>query len=348
MSDSQSQGKLLQFILDPKYWVWRHLLFWSFFYFNTLLTVFGFLEQTSGFGYHVGMFVFELILVYTNIYFLLPRLFTRGKLIQYAIATLVLLLLITAVDTYHTFTTLECCYEDYTLADKLAEFVHTFFFRAQIVGAAVGIKLGKYYYNSSINLEQVKVEKLNTELGFLRNQVNPHFLFNVMNSFYIQAKKKDERLPDAILSLSDLLRYQIYDTQKEFVSVVSELEYIKNYLELEKNRRDNLTVEITADNISKHHKIAPLLLLPLVENAVKYSQGLENATIELGMAIKDEKIIFSMVNSKGDVKKIKSPDSGIGLDNLQKRLQLIYPNDHKYTIEDQSDTYRCTVEIGVR
>jgi len=159
----------------------------------------------------------------------------------------------------------------------------------------------------------------------------------------------DDGLPDAIMSLSDLLRYQIYETEKEYVSVENEIEYIKNYLDLENNRRDNLDINIKTKGVNKQIKIAPLLLLPLVENAVKYSQRTDGkrAIINLEVEI-DDRISFTIINTKGKVSQIKSPDSGVGLNNLTKRLELIYPDDHQYVFKDTEETYTTSLILGKR
>ena len=218
-----------------------------------------------------------------------------------------------------------------------------------LLAVAIAIKLFKHTYVNEKRIQDINEEKLKTELGFLKNQVNPHFLFNTMNSFYIQAKKKDSALPEAILSLSDLLRYQIYDTTKEFVPLTSEIEYIRNYLDLENNRRDNLDIQIKSNGVDSQVKIAPLLLLPLVENAVKYSQKTDGTRSIINISIEvDDRISFAVSNTKGKVDQIKSPDSGIGLDNLKKRLELIYPDDHNFAFKDVDKIYTASLILGKR
>jgi len=336
----KSQSGFIGVLLDKRYrWLW-HALFWIIIYMDPFLSIFGI---TLGFEepiYVVIGFLLDMIIVYFNLYVLLPTFLLKEKILLYALFT-ILSIIVIIIYNYYAYPLPEELLDD-PLFDPdlyLTDMIVDVLSNTYMLAMAVAIKLFKYLYTKDKRIQEITEEKLRTELGFLRNQVNPHFLFNTMNNFYIQAKKKDDGLPDAIMSLSDLLRYQIYETEKDFVSIENEVEYIKNYLDLENNRRDNLDINIKATGISKQVKIAPLLLLPLVENAVKYSQRTDgkNAIINLIIDIND-RISFTINNTKGKVSQIKSPDSGVGLNNLTKRLELIYPDDHEYVINDGEDT----------
>lgn len=199
-----------------------------------------------------------------------------------------------------------------------------------------------------MEFEEIKTQQLQSELSFLKNQVNPHFLFNTLNNLYIQSKKQED-ISDSLMSFSDLLRYQIYETQNDTVPLQKEIEYLENYLELEKKRRSRLDIEITTDIKNPHSKIAPLLFLPLVENAVKYSQ-MSNASdsyIKLFITEDSGQLSFEIKNSKGIISQIKTPDSGIGIPNVQKRLDLIYPNKNSLDIRDLKDEYQAKLNIDL-
>ena len=328
-----------------------HVIFWLALYIDPFLSLFG-ITPAYDFPWSsilIGLFL-DMILVYVNIYYLLPKFLVKGKIIIYIILTLLSLALIMYFNELFLPTEYETA-EDareaakYWLPDKISELLNNAF----MFGMAVSIKLFKYLFEKEKRIQEITEEKLRTELGFLKNQVNPHFLFNTMNSFYIQAKKKDDDLPEAILSLSDLLRYQIYDTTKEYVSLENEINYIRNYLDLENNRRDNLSIQIKTNGNVAQAKIAPLLLLPLVENAVKYSQKTDGSRSIININVEvDENITFSISNTKGHVDQIKSPDSGIGLDNLRKRLELIYPDDYSFAFKDVDTIYTTSLILGIR
>ena len=346
----KSQSGFREVLFDKRYRVFWHVLFWVMVYMDQILSIFGI---TPGFEKPMLVvmgFLLDVVIVYFNLYVLVPTYLMKDKIVLYLLFTVLMISIILMYNYYaYPFPAELIDDPEYGISYMIMENIVDVLGNTYMLGMAVAIKLFKSIYHKDKRIQEITEEKLRTELGFLRNQVNPHFLFNTMNSFYIQAKKKDDALPDAIMSLSDLLRYQIYETEKEYVSVESEIEYIKNYLDLENNRRDNLDININASGVSKQIKIAPLLLLPLVENAVKYSQRTDGkrAIINLEIEIKD-KISFSIINTKGKVSQIKSPDSGVGLNNLTKRLELIYPDDHQYVFSDTADTYTSSLILGKR
>ena len=323
-----------------------HILFWLAMYLDPVLSVVGVTPDIDYVYLLIIGFIIDVFLVYFNLYVLIPKFLLKEKVLTYVILSLLSLSLILIFNHFVYDLTYDPEFDDeYKWSDKIVDLIGN----ASMLGMAVAIKLFKQIYQKDNILQQIKEEKLKTELGFLKNQVNPHFLFNTMNSFYIQAKKKDNALPEAILSLSDLLRYQIYDTSKEYVPLENEINYIRNYLDLENNRRDNLDIQIKTEGDLKKIKIAPLLLLPLVENAVKYSQKTDGSRSIINIKVEiEEDISFAISNTKGNVDQIKSPDSGIGLDNLKKRLDLIYPNDYSFGFRDSSTIYTASLILGKR
>lgn len=323
-----------------------HILFWVTMYLDPVLSVVGVTPDIDYVYLLIIGFIIDVFLVYFNLYVLIPKFLLKEKVLTYVILSLLSLSLILIFNHFVYDLTYDPEFDDeYKWSDKIVDLIGN----ASMLGMAVAIKLFKQIYQKDNILQQIKEEKLKTELGFLKNQVNPHFLFNTMNSFYIQAKKKDNALPEAILSLSDLLRYQIYDTSKEYVPLENEINYIRNYLDLENNRRDNLDIQIKTEGDLKKIKIAPLLLLPLVENAVKYSQKTDGSRSIINIKVEiEEDISFAISNTKGNVDQIKSPDSGIGLDNLKKRLDLIYPNDYSFGFRDSSTIYTASLILGKR
>ncbi len=337
-------------LLDKRYRILWHIFFWIATYMDEVLSIFGLTPSLEEPLFVFFGFLLDMVLVYFNLYVLVPYFLLKDKVFTYILLTILSLVVIIIYNSF-AFPIFEADLIEEGLDFKyiVLDYVTDILGNGYMLGMAVAIKLFKSLYYKDKRIQDITEEKLRAELGFLRNQVNPHFLFNTMNSFYIQAKKKDDTLPDAIMSLSDLLRYQIYETEKEFVSVESEIDYIKNYLDLENNRRDNLDINFTIEGNTKHINIAPLLLLPLVENAVKYSQRTDGKRAIINLSIEvDDRISFTIINTKGKVSQIKSPDSGVGLNNLQKRLDLIYTDDYQYVFKDNIDTYTSSLILGKR
>lgn len=195
-------------------------------------------------------------------------------------------------------------------------------------------------------LQNLKAEKYKTELSLLRAQINPHFFFNTLNNLYALTIKNSKQAPEVILKLSDMMRYTIYEGEKETVKLQDEIEYLNNYIELHRIRYKK-TVEITFNhNFDTNTTITPLLYIILLENAFKHGIETltENAFININLFEDDDFIHFHIENNF-DTKEINE-SAGIGLKNLKRRLSLLYNQKHKLVVNKSRDTYRATLKIS--
>ena len=184
------------------------------------------------------------------------------------------------------------------------------------------------------------------ELQYLKKQIHPHFLFNTLNTIYGFALRGSKSTPDIILKLSNLLDYILYQVDKPSVSLKEEVLHIKEYIELEKIRfQDTLKVSFHAENILEDKKIAPMLLIPFVENAFKHG-NLKNGVLTniIEIILKDDELHFSVKNSVKQGLEIHK-STGIGLENIKKRLHLVYPDLHQLKIETESDWFNVNLSI---
>ena len=195
-------------------------------------------------------------------------------------------------------------------------------------------------------LQNLKAEKSNAELSLLRAQINPHFFFNTLNNLYALTIKNSKQAPEVILKLSDMMRYTIYEGEKEKVKITDEIEYLNNYIELHKIRYKK-SVEITFNHqIDTDQTVSPLLYIILLENAFKHGIDSlsENAFVNINLYEKDNAIYFEIENNF-DAKE-KNESSGIGLKNLKKRLSLVYKNNHELKTSITKDIYKTTLKIA--
>jgi LytS/YehU family sensor histidine kinase len=205
--------------------------------------------------------------------------------------------------------------------------------------------------NDRLKLERVAKEResenLKTELSFLRSQISPHFLFNVLNNIVALVRLKSGELEPTILKLSSLMQYMLYETDDEKVLLKSEVDYLRNYIDLQKLRfgkRLNLSfdVELKED----WHAIEPMLLIPFVENAFKHGTGLmENPVIDISLKASDGELLFSVKNKYIGADGAKDKVSGIGLSNVRRRLELLYGNKHDLKIDRTPDWYIVILQI---
>ncbi len=180
------------------------------------------------------------------------------------------------------------------------------------------------WYIQDRERKEMEKQQLISELSFLKSQVNPHFLFNSLNGIYALAIKKSDKTPDAVLQLSELMRHMLYESDREDVELEKEVEYLKNYIQLQKLRMPlGAQVSFETEGDISGRMIAPMLFIPFIENAFKHGVDADGATIQIKIQIKGNILTFDIVNR---VSKARSKDSssGIGLVNVRKRLDLLY------------------------
>ena len=184
-------------------------------------------------------------------------------------------------------------------------------------------------------------EKYKAELSFLKAQINPHFLFNTLNGIYVLAIKKSENTAPAIMRLSSIMRYVISEGHLNYVGLENELKYIVDYIDLQKMRlSQSIQVDFLIDAPNKNYKIAPLILIPFIENAFKHGISTEdNCKIKIHITVKNGMLDLLVENKKYLTVLKEEEKSGIGVENTKKRLALLYPNKHELKTNDTKENY---------
>lgn len=230
-----------------------------------------------------------------------------------------------------------------------------------VAGFVAAIKLVKIWYLKEQAFRQIEKEKFQAELQLLKSQIHPHFLFNTLNNLYALTLRKSEQSPAVVMKLSQLLSYMLYDCNAAEVPLEKEIAFMKNYIGLEQLRygsRLEVSMNFHGDLQGKH--MAPLLLIPFLENAFKHgtSEQLEQAWIFLDLAVDDNVLSFKLVNSRdADANVVKATSvgaisigatsvGGIGLQNVRKRLELLYPNRYELQIRPEEETF--LVDLALR
>lgn len=220
------------------------------------------------------------------------------------------------------------------------------FFYILIVTISAIIKTLSEFYNNQQNKLIAETHRTTTELIYLRKQTNPHFLFNSLNSIYSLAHKKSDLVPDAIVTLSELMRYMLYETDNKTVALEKEINYIQNYIELQKLRLNNIeNITINVHGEPKNKYIEPLLLISFVENAFKYGTDYKGAAhVKIKIVIEENSLDFWVENKVENYKK-DLENSGIGLTNIKSRLSLLYPEAHELKITETKKFYNVHLNL---
>ena len=350
----QSKPKLYRLIRHKLIW---HILFWLFYIVFYVLQYGLFqMELLNTFVYCVFSLPVVMAAVYFNIYFLIPKFLLTKKYTLFFILlflSAVFFTLILRFDSYYIIIPillsgerLELYYTAgfFRLSYLISHFISIYMV---VIGAAF-IKLLLQWYNSKQQNQLLARENLETELKFLKSQIHPHFLFNTLNNLYALTLKKSDKAPETVLRLSELLDFMLYDCNASKINLDKELQLVRNYIDLEKLRyNENLSIHFNVTGNTSKTEIAPLLILPLVENCFKHgiSEQIDNSWIEISLDVRESLISLSAKNSKSNESQndFKGYKEGIGLENVKRRLQLLYPGKHK--LEIVSDDYIHSVKL---
>jgi sensor histidine kinase YesM len=217
-----------------------------------------------------------------------------------------------------------------------------------VAGGAVALKLLRMYFLSREKEKNLAKEKLEAELKFLRAQTNPHFLFNTLNNIYALARKKSDETANVVMKLSKLLRFMLYESREHRITLADELRIIEDYIELEKIRYgERLKVRIQRNIDNSSQEIAPLLLLPFIENAFKHgaSETRHQSFIYIDISLNNGNLAFSVQNSK-DSDEHRELKENIGLGNVRRQLQLMYPV-HSLSLKNENGHFLAELTINL-
>lgn len=293
----------------------------------------------------------KLALTYFVFYFIIPLYLDRNKLVPLVALTLAAFAVVTIA---YRFILADLYFPMFRPERKISVFFGqgiylTAFDFFITVAAATTVKMIRMHYKSREFEKQLLREKLQSELNFLRAQTNPHFLFNTLNNLYVLARKKSDLTPDAIMMLSKIMRFMLYDCRASRIRLSDESKVIQDYIELEKLRyNERLTVAYHEDIDQPGAAIAPLLLLPFVENSFKHGANSTtgDAEIRIRLQLFNNELDFFVENTAEEPAHAQGNGSdGIGLQNVQRQLDLIYPTQHKLAIERENGWYKAHLNI---
>lgn len=342
------------FIFSPRYRVWRHVAYWIV-HIN-VWTVFWMIMGTPDVSY--GRTLFNMLLwvpvfilySYPFVYWAIPNLLLNGKVVQFFLLILVWgvvgLYINSGFRTYLYVPLQEILGFDY-IPQKGPQ-PHSYLCMTTSAASPMIIKFFKLWTIRQRNWVQAQQEKITAELQLLKAQVHPHFLFNTLNNIYSFSLENSPKTPDMILKLSSLLGYMLNDCKAEEVRLEKEIEVMKNYIDLEKERYGN-TIEIVwnVKGDMRNKFISPLLMLPFLENAFKHgmSEQIEKPWLGVEILINNDVLQCKIANSKNEDKPYCTEGNGIGIENVKKRLALMYPDSHRLEMRDERNLFIVSLMI---
>lgn len=333
---------MLLFFISKKYRLYRHLILIGFSILALYYSPPEYIEPIETYSRTVT-FLQILLLAYSNMYFFVPRFLFKKKYLDYAVSVLIGMIISAFIHR-----TASHFFEPYLLPYE-EDSVNFFTFSSialVLTVASAAVKLFQQWIADAQLIYELEQAKTNAELEQLKNQINPHFLFNMLNNANVLTKKDPDKASQVLMKLSDLLRYQLYDSSRETVFLTSDIHFLEDFLNLEKIRRDRFDFIISKEGDLNGVQIPPLLFISFVENAVKHNNDSEKASyVNLEFKSHNGELFFKCVNSKPIVKAVKAGSGGLGLANIRRRLQLLYPSSHSLKIEENQETFSITLSI---
>jgi two-component system, LytTR family, sensor histidine kinase AlgZ len=338
--------------------LWVHLSFWSVYLSFNVYQVSVFQRRWEDFDWSKGImviaiqFILTVVIAYINYFYLLPRFLEKKRWLPYILQFIVpftLVIIARVVSQRYII-------DGYTYQEKYF-YSSTFIIQTAVITLFITIFISllrfvSEWFEIEAIRQEVQTEKLTAELNFLKAQINPHFLFNTLNNLYYLAYSKSENTTEVISKLSQVMRYMIYDANYERVLLDKEIEYMQNYISLERLRLNNqIPISFTINGNTSGVEVAPLILITFLENAFKHGVTNTNASawVNINIDVKGDVLHYTVENSKGkNAMEDNGGKSGIGLSNLKRRLELMYPDRHRLKVEDSADRYYIELQITLR
>ena len=334
------------------FWKYKfdHILFWLVtILFHCFLKSYLW-DKAGAFHFFLEIFLRNALLAaicYFNIYYLFPLYFKKGRYLSYALSAVFCLTLYTSLKNWHDTWLYGYVIGDITKRNFFYNTYYNFSTALFYLAFTLTLELSKKWYAQQQLLQKIQVEKLNTELQYLKAQMNPHFLFNSLNSIHFQIDKTNKEARESLQKFSSMLRYQLYECNADTVPVEKEIVYLQYYVDMQRLRKNNqYQIKFDASPEIKNFNIAPLLLLPFIENAFKHLSAHTDKPnyINIQMDKQDEVFYFTINNTK-DITAQVYEEGGIGLRNVERRLELLYNGNHELKIENKDETFSVMLKI---
>jgi len=336
--------------INTKGWSYKEVIFQIVL--HALVFLFYSMErnQTSIPAYKIAFFLNYAFAAFFINYVLLPRFYYQKKTILFFVIVLLTFIGVIMVEEF----ILEKIFFTGNRANIFGGILITLSQVLPPIAMLSGFKFGWDALGKQQEVDELKIAVKESELQFLKTQINPHFLFNNLNNLYSYAIEQSPETPEIILELSGLLRYMLYECKEDFVPLTKEVDQLENFISLsEMQVEERGSVKFSTQNILANFKIAPLILIVFIENAFKHSTAsqVDNITIEVDLHLSTSGTLrFLCKNSFLPKSNTDSLSNGIGLENVKKRLELIYPNAHQLYIQNKNNIYevRLTIDLATK
>nr|WP_294896881.1 histidine kinase [uncultured Pedobacter sp.] len=332
-------GRLQKFMLHIMVWLFLITLF-------TFVATGGF-ESTKGvYILFIGLSLLNLAIFYLNLYLLIPLTLDKRKFFLWMLGCLAIMLAFLAIKYGFSFYMYKISglkmmahEKEMLFSEPEKQLLSTFITNGFFVFLSTVYKFVVDWFFNEREKTELEKQRLTAELAFLKSQINPHFLFNSLNNIYSLAYQKSDATPNAILKLSEIMRYMLYESNDTRVALDKEITYLKSFIDLQKLRfKGEAYVVLEVEGQIADQKIVPLLLISFVENAFKHGLATDKENpIHINISVFEDNLLFTVKNKKA--LKNKDQTGGIGMANVVRRLDLTYPEKYKLSVENREHEY---------
>jgi two-component system, LytTR family, sensor kinase len=328
-----------------------HISFWF-----VLLGVLTIAEMRSGGGGFGHLLVNELVTVffyaliyYVNSEYLIPKYLIPNKLWQYLGFLIALAVIVTPIKVFVLFQRFKGLpsAQDFLIDNQ----GYYYLISLMTAGISTLVKITSDWVKQNQTQRELETRTMQTELNFLKSQINPHFLFNTLNSLYALTLRKSDDAPDVVIKLSEMMRYMLYECNEQQVFLEKEINYISNYLDLERLRHKKTDIRFEVVGEPDALKVAPLIFIAFIENAFKHgaSNHLSGGFVHIHLHIEQNEVTLYVENAKPETQPTlqHKRSGGIGLVNVKRRLEIIYPKKYQLEIHDKPNTYGVNLWMEV-
>lgn len=344
------KNDISSFLIDDKYHIHRHIVLQAIILAISVSIFFDAPDKLdislNRFYGWISYFLFLNMLVYVNVYVLFPRFLVKNKVFAYAISVALftifaLFIMVILQELFYDIAVTHGQPSGIAIFLSIASSMCGIFL---FLGGISTLLLFKQWIISNWKINNLQIATFQSELNFLKSQINPHFLFNMINNANIMVGEDPKMASHILNKLDDMLQYQFNDSTQDNVSLKADITFLSDFLDLEKVRRDHFEYSVSIEGSMDDVEVPPLLFIPFVENAVKHNLDTNKSYVHLKFRMEDDRLLFECENSK-PAKPVKRDAGGLGLANIKRRLDLLFENNYVLDVLETETTYTVNLEL---
>lgn len=350
--ENLANNNISPFLIDDKYRLYRHIILWVVIFAITLSVFFDAPDQwntsLNRFYGWISYFLFLNTLVYFNAYVLFPRFLAKNKLFAYLVSVILFTVfaLFVMVILQELFYNIAVTHQQPSGIAIFLSIASSMLTILLFLGGISALLLFKDRMISNQRINELRLTTFMSEINILKSQINPHFLFNMINNANIMVDEDPKTASHILVKLDDMLQYQLKDSTQDKVSLHADIAFLTDFLDLEKVRRDHFEYILSVGDDFEDVQIPPLLFIPFVENAVKHNLDTNMSYVHIGFKVVNGQLHFECKNSK-PIKPVKRKTGGLGLANIKRRLDLIFGDNYVLDVTETDTTYTVNLQLSL-